>query len=111
MKTIALISALFLSQAASASGTIHGNKVGSPVPYKYLDFSRALHYDYDIMMTNIENMTPRGKLAEPKTVVLTKSGPPPEPGSPGKLILLVLAALGASVGILTYANRRKITLT
>jgi hypothetical protein len=120
---------LFLSQTAALAimaATIGAQPTVKPVPYAHLDFSRAVNPQYDIMMQNIESMTPKQSSLEwlakrakknldsledkPKTLSV-KYAPPDETKTVDavKLIVVVLGALFASGVILTYAARRKVS--
>jgi hypothetical protein len=117
----AVVCALFLSQT-HASGdkqaTISAEPTVEPVPYRHLDFSRAVNPQYDLYMNMIESLTPRTVskyMFQEKRLSTVQVKPAPEPAheasKTGKLVLTIIASLVAAFLILWYAVRRKVTLT
>lgn len=122
ISAVLIIWALFLSfGAAQGSGgsphaTIHSMLTAPPVPYAHLDFSRAVNPQYDIMMSQMETMTPR-KAAQGLDILSGtqhhyeakfNEQKPDRVNEAGKLVFTTIMALMASFGVLWYAFKKKL---
>lgn len=89
---IAVVWLLFLSFGV-ADGVKYGKATVKPVPYMYLDISRALDPQYDIIQSQKETMIPRK---------------PHNENPSDKVLVILFLALTTSFGILWWSLRRKL---